>query len=88
MEGVRRVQGAEGKNKGKAAFALPREFVEALVETANDMAEVAMRQKRHRDAYGHARDALWYTVAFLCCMRKKETLRLRRGHITAGAVKG
>ena len=86
MEGLRRVQGGTDKGVIRAAFALPIEVVEMLVDTATEMAHRAVCSSDLRQAYGHARDALWYTLTFLATLRKKETVQLRTEDITAGAV--
>ena len=88
MASIARVHGGTSKGSPKAAFALPVEVVEQVILTAEEMARAALLKGDLRQAYGHARDALWYTVTFIACLRKQESVRLRRHNFTEGVVAG
>ena len=76
------------KGVARAAFALPLEVVDLIVDTASEMASEALEKGDLRQAYGHARDALWYTITFLATLRKKETVQLSRNDIKDGVAGG
>ena len=88
MAGIRRIQGGTAKGVARAAFALPLEVVDLIVDTASEMAAEALEKGDLRQAHGHARDALWYTITFLATLRKKETVQLRRTDIKDGVAEG
>lgn len=67
---------------------MPASLVHLVVETALQMASREAKAKRWRKACAHTRDALWFLLAFMACLRRSEAVRVRADEITPGVVKG
>ena len=88
MEGVRIAHGGTALGCKKAALAIQPGMLQMLCTVANDMCDVALSRGDYRVAYGHARDALWYVLAFLGCLRREEAVAVRLSDVSPGQLPG
>jgi hypothetical protein len=88
MEGIRAAHAGTTFGTPQAALAIQPSMLHLIVHVGDEIIDKAMRLGDYRQAYGHARDMLWYTISFLTCLRREEAAALRRSHITPGAVPG
>ena len=88
MRGLRHRHRATVKGSAQAAFAMPPALVREVIKAALCMAKEARKRGDHRREYGHTRDALWYAVAYMACLRKSEAIRVHGSDFSAGVVAG
>jgi hypothetical protein len=62
-------------------------LVALVIDKALEMARLAGKAGDVRQQYGHTRDALWFALAFLACLRKSESVGLTEEHLTEGTEK-
>jgi hypothetical protein len=88
MDGIRAAHAGTTFGTPQAALAIQPSMLHLIVHVGDEMIDKAMGLGDYRQAYGYARDLLWYTTSFLTCLRREEAAALRRSHITPGAVQG
>ena len=85
---MRRLHRGTKRGHSQAVMALPAALVKLLHASAEDMARRAEARGDPREAYAHSRDALYYVLAFLACLRKSEAVRLVGDDFSPGVVEG
>ena len=88
MDGIRRAHGGTVWGTPQPAKAIRPAMLHLLIEVADDMGDAALRRGDFRRAYGHARDAAWYLLTFLACLRREEAAAVRLAHLSPGVVPG
>jgi integrase len=88
MAALRRKHRGKVQGQQRAAYAMPVALVHVVVAEAMRAAVAAEKAGDLPMAYAHSRDALFYLVAFLGCLRKSEAIRLEGSDFTPGAIKG
>ena len=88
MDGIRNAHSGSMLANPAAAMAIRPAFLKMLVATADGLTEAALRAGDFRGAYGATRDALYYTLSFLACLRREEAVAISASHISPGVVPG
>ena len=87
MAALRRKHHGKVQGQQRATYAMPVALMHLVVAEAMRAAVAAENAGDLPMAYAHSRDALFYLVAFLGCLRKGEAIRLERSDFTPGAMK-
>ena len=88
MSALRRVHRGTQRGHQRPVVAMPAALVRLLHGAAEAMAADAGRRGALHEAYAHSRDALYYVLAFLACLRKSEAVRVTGADFSAGVRPG
>ena len=81
LDAVRNSQAGTQLGEPQPVIALPSSVVFATVQNALIVSAQRRSLRDHVGAYAASRDALWYHITFLACLRKSETTALTRADI-------
>ncbi|GHP03450.1 hypothetical protein PPROV_000220500 [Pycnococcus provasolii] len=81
LAGAKKLQRGHDSSRRGAAFAVTPDHLRIILLVCIQRRQAALARNRVDLAYGASRDALFYALAYVACLRKSEAIRMKRRHL-------
>ncbi|XRB10868.1 hypothetical protein RI054_01g06820 [Pseudoscourfieldia marina] len=81
LAGAKKLQRGHESSRRGAAFAVTPDHLRLILLVCIQRRQAALARNRIDLAYGASRDALFYALAYVACLRKSEAIRMKRRHL-------